>query len=318
MKKSPRYVKMAAIAVTCTLSACSVELETPTNETGVPTYTNKVSELYEIECNAERAGSKVFVNFEQMTFECDGTQWNGAYPGRDSTKRVIAPEVDRNFAFGSFIDERDNQTYKTIKIGNQNWFAQNLNFKANESWCPDDTDCTREGRYYSWYGAMDLVEDEWLSSFDSIEPEHQGACPAGWHVPAIDEWEELFAFVAGTSEYKSFEDSVAYKLRSDFGWKYNMNGWDVYGFALTPSGYYDREFDFEVTEKTTSIYQWSATPGDGYRTHSKYFEMADDMILIGPSYDNKSAMSVRCIENTPPQESADTSAADSTGESAQP
>ena len=299
MKINPRYIKLSAAVVASLISACSLDLETPTDEKGVPTYTNKLSELYEIECNAERAGSKVFVNFEQMTFECDGTQWNGAYAGQDSTNRVIAPIVDRNFNFGSVTDARDGQTYKTIKIGNQNWLAQNLNYDTFDSWCFDaTTNCAKDGRYYSWYGAMDIDESTWSTTLVVIENEHQGACPEGWHVPTISEWEELFAFVAGTSDYKQFEDSVAYKLRSNFGWEFNMNGWDVYGFALTPNGYYDRVLDFEVTQKTTSIYQWTATPGDGYRTHSRYFEMTDDMILIGPSYDNKSAMTVRCVENT--------------------
>ena len=290
---------MSAAAVAAFLSACTIEVEPTTDENGVPTWTNTVSELYAIECNAERTGSKVFVNGEQMTFECDGREWNGAYPGQDSTKRVIAHDIDRSFVYGSIVDARDHKTYKTIKIGNQNWLAQNLNYNNFDSWCLDEiTNCEEDGRYYSWYSAMDIDEGIWQISIEGIEEEHQGACPDGWHVPTIDEWEELFRFVAGTYDYDFYEDSVAYKLRSNFGWKFNMNGWDVYGLALTPSGYYDQVFDYEVKYKTTSIYQWTATPDDGYRTHSRYFEMTDDMILTGSSYDNRNGMSVRCVENT--------------------
>ena len=299
MKINPRYIKLSAAVVASLISACTIEVETPTDDNGVPSYTNKLSELYEIECNADRAGSKVFVNYEQMTFECDGTQWNGAYPGQDSTKRIITPVVDRNFAFGSVVDARDGKTYKTIKIGRQNWFAQNLNYNGIDSWCFDEiTNCAEDGRYYSWYGAMDIDEDIWLISLDVIEDEHQGACPDGWHVPTLSEWEDLFTYVAGSSNYMLYEDSIAYKLRSNFGWEYNMNGWDVYGLALTPNGYYDRVIDFKVTSKTTAIYQWSATPENGYRTHSKYFDMSDDMIFIGTGYDNRNGMSVRCVENS--------------------
>ena len=36
------------------------------------------------------------------------------------------------YEIGSFIDSRDNQTYKTVTIGNQTWMGQNLNYENSE------------------------------------------------------------------------------------------------------------------------------------------------------------------------------------------
>ena len=77
--------------------------------------------------------------------------------------------------FGSFTDNRDNNTYGTVKIGDQIWMTENLRYAlANESWDynNDPTNTTFNGRLYSWSGAAT-------------------AAPAGWHLPTDDEWKTL-------------------------------------------------------------------------------------------------------------------------------
>jgi uncharacterized protein (TIGR02145 family) len=128
-----------------------------------------------------------------------------------------------------FIDSRDRQIYKMVKIGGAAWMAQNLNYKADSSWCYDnaDSNCVKYGRLYDWNTAMKV-------------------CPAGWHLPAAEEWKKMMDAVGG--------DSVAGKiLKADSGWGESVvevlgraritvgNGTDDFGFSVLPGGYGYRE-----------------------------------------------------------------------------
>lgn len=57
------------------------------------------------------------------------------------------------------VDERDGQVYKTVKVGDRVWMAQNLNYNVAGSYCYENesSNCERFGRLYEWSAAVALA-----------------------------------------------------------------------------------------------------------------------------------------------------------------
>ena len=131
------------------------------------------------------------------------------------------------------LDDRDGQTYKTVKIGDQWWMAENLNYKTDNSFCYKDksANCTKYGRHYAWAAAMDSV-GTWSTNGKgcgyrmTCSPTYpvRGVCPEGWHLPDTTEWNTLFTAVGGSS-------IAGTKLKFMSGWYNSGNGTDDFGFS---------------------------------------------------------------------------------------
>ena len=106
-------------------------------------------------------------------------------------------------------DSRDGQDYHAIKIGDQVWMAENLNFKTDSSFCYNDeeTNCIEYGRLYTWSDAKE-------------------ACPSGWHLPSKTEWETLFSAVGGQLTAGKVLRSTDSEVTEDDG-----PGTDDFGFS---------------------------------------------------------------------------------------
>ncbi|WP_407451134.1 FISUMP domain-containing protein [Fibrobacter sp.] len=115
------------------------------------------------------------------------------------------------------IDVRDGEQYRTVRIGNQLWMAENLRF-YDTLWSPtlpDYSEADEYGRLYT-YGAAMAGRDYIDSGYND------GICPVGWHLPSMAEFDVLKNFV---SEFCPSVDSC---LRSTEGW--NFAGNDRFGF----------------------------------------------------------------------------------------
>ncbi len=120
--------------------------------------------------------------------------------------------------YSSFTDERDGRAYKSVKIGNKWWMAENLAYLPSVSpsdvgsetlpyyyvyeYQGTDIDAAKATGYYETYGVLYNFSAASKSPASPdfgggggeggvVNPYVQGVCPAGWHLPGDDEWAQL-------------------------------------------------------------------------------------------------------------------------------
>ena len=202
-------------------------------------------------------------------------------------------------AKGVLKDDRDGKTYKTIKLGNQTWMAENLNLHMDDSWCYERKvdNCKKYGRLYTWKKA-------------------EKACPVGWHLPSRSEWRTLTAYVSENTKEKPGN-----ALRTKDDWKekkkkkkiYDQHtgepiyldeyetintGTDELGFGALPAG-----FVFKGGARSDKIREralfWSSSREKGKKSKKAYARMLEfgDGTFHENQYSTENAFSVRCVKD---------------------
>jgi len=192
------------------------------------------------------------------------------------------PDID----YTTFTDDRDSKSYRSVKIGNQTWMAENLNYNAPRSVCYENTpdNCAKYGRLYYWSTAMGGLRS---SSEDAGIV--RGICPAGWHLPSDDEWAQLEYDVGGSP-------TAGKKLKARRGWNSGGNGTNDYGFSALPGGF--RWSDGGYHNVGGSGYWWNSTSdGEGY-FWAKYMRSYHDYVERSREPDDESWLaSIRCVRD---------------------
>lgn len=197
-----------------------------------------------------------------------------------------------NIEFKSITDSRDNQVYKTARIGARNWMAENLKFNATGSKCyfNDSRSCERNGRLYTWPTVMANTPSSNLTPSGV-----QGICPIGWHLPSTNEWAELFEYIQTGSV-----GSVANALRASAEWdlKDGMKGIDQFGFRALPSGVGIDQTYLGAGELTA---WWTSSKAEDSLAEVISISSESDQISLQP-YKFDYLVSVRCLQDYVPEE----------------
>ena len=196
------------------------------------------------------------------------------------------------FKYGSFKDARDGETYRTVKIGDQVWMAENLRFKAEGSFAAgnDEANVAKFGRLYTWTTALDIPAEyteqspaKDLAMYDKMkDKDYQGIAPEGWHIPTSKEWEQLMSNLDSKSNGS--------ELRSKCFWR--EPGSDTVGFFALPAGYRFDNGSFCQFGKRARF--WCK---DEYgKTNAYRMSLTDESMDIEGVY-RSDALSVRCVKN---------------------
>ena len=288
------------------LSSSSSEKQSVSSSSSVeepPTSSETESSSSSSEGDVSSSSSEDKVNCSALLEGETGWSWDMPKECR------FNPDID----YGTMTDERDGKVYRTVKIGDQVWMAENLNFdpgqggsgedKYDWSWCYDNEpkNCDVAGRYYTWAAAIDSVK---LAN-DVDNPQDcgygkecgvastrsatlvQGVCPTGWHLPSRAEWNSLFTAVG--------DESTAGKvLKSQTGWYNRGNGTDAFGFSALPAG--GRNGDEDYYNEGDYAYFWSSTELNSSYAYRMYLDYGSDGATLSYNYKNY-AFSIRCVKN---------------------
>ncbi len=194
--------------------------------------------------------------------------------------------------FGQMTDARDGQTYQTVKLGDQTWLAQDLNYETENSWCyqDDPVNCELYGRLYDWEAAMT-------------------ACPDGWHLASDEEWATLINYLDPRSNPDATmeESQVAGGMMKATGtledgtglWRSpNKDATNVSGFSAVPSG---TRFNTGLfINRGQHVFFWTSTEYNADCAWTRMLDYGQSGIFRHDEEITKDyAVAVRCVMDLP-------------------
>lgn len=202
------------------------------------------------------------------------------------------------FETDTFTDSRDGNVYKTVKIGNQVWMAENLRYlpSVNSRY----TVSTVSNRYYVYdYDGTNVAEAKATENYKTYGvlynvPGAKAACPAGWHLPTDEEWAQL-------SEYLGGENSGVGGVLKEKGTQHwnspNTGAKNKLEFTALPGGMFSKtSSSFLFAYLGATGYWWTASDDGNYHYIDIYIHANDKGMIRGISYMDR-GLSVRCVKD---------------------
>jgi uncharacterized protein (TIGR02145 family) len=203
--------------------------------------------------------------------------------------------------------------YQTKKIGNQEWMLRNLQttrYNNGDQIHQQENSGYPEDPYYTQYPTPGSKAYNFgkLYAYDIIN-DPRGICPAGWKIPAREDWQELFTTIGGMGvaggKLKSTDTEPESEEIGDGYWLFpNSGATDSYYFDAKPAGYHSYSGYFYGINSVEPMQArfWSNTLSGAnnafvyFMTHDspEVFETTES--ITGDTY--WSAYSVRCVKKT--------------------
>ena len=192
------------------------------------------------------------------------------------------------------VTDYDGNTYKTVKIGNQIWMAENLRSTHYSDGTPishfeydnDSANVSIYGRLYSSQAVMKGA----ISS--NINPSNvQGIAPDGWHLPSKAEWQELADYLGGLeiAGGKLKEAGTTHWIAP------NTGATNETGFTALPAGMHDFTGIFQWKSENCAFSTSTGNPRQ-FEVISIVLRTTESKMTIGEFHPDDAA-SVRCIKN---------------------
>jgi uncharacterized protein (TIGR02145 family) len=220
------------------------------------------------------------------------------------------------------VKDIDGNSYKTVKIGNQIWMAENLKVEhyRNGNRIPelmdDDWDKTTKGAYCNY---RIMGDDNWGNDENNVKTygriyngyavdDKRGLAPNGWHIPTDDEIKELEMYLGmskkGADSIDARGTNVGSKLADSTDlWTsvypannlVNDTEFGTSGFNFLPGGY---RTDWGYCDGIGRYgCFWSSTGTNIHDYHYRELIYDDSGIYRHLGFNKKTGLSVRCIKD---------------------
>ena len=218
------------------------------------------------------------------------------------------------------LTDFDGNRYKVVQIGNQCWMAENLRsthyadgsalkngnspmgdslFSPTFTTLPeallgwyfayngDPVLAAQYGYLYTWFSVING-----LDTLRNSEGYIQGLAPDGWHVPEVEEWQELIDFLGGIK-------IAGGKLKDR-----NSSLWNSAQVGTSRASYFSALpggcclFNGSYIEEGESSYFWTATPSIVNHAWHILISYHDSRVnVLGHQDSKRFGYSVRCVMN---------------------
>ncbi|MGD8305957.1 MAG: fibrobacter succinogenes major paralogous domain-containing protein [Ignavibacteria bacterium] len=150
------------------------------------------------------------------------------------------------------LKDIEENVYKTVKIGNQWWMAENLKTTKFNDNSPIQLSIDKKSwnkrltPSYCWY-EYDSSYKNICGAFYNLSAVITGKlCPSGWHVPSNDDWNTLFVYLGGNEVTSGgVSKTVGGKLKtvdSTLWMSPNVGATNESGFSILPYSFDDGIF----------------------------------------------------------------------------
>jgi uncharacterized protein (TIGR02145 family) len=187
------------------------------------------------------------------------------------------------------------QTYAVIAIGDQCWFAENLNTdkRPNGTAVPRESPNNVNGNYalygslYKWADAMNSQTSSW-----NMPSGRRGICPPDWHIPSDVEWQQLIRNAGTPDQMGMFlkENNTTY-------WFTPLVAMNSTGFSARGAG--GRSGNGNVVNFRSAAFFWSSTENYTVNSFAITYRVNYNTPTLTRTVDDDKlyAYSVRCVKD---------------------
>jgi uncharacterized protein (TIGR02145 family) len=203
--------------------------------------------------------------------------------------------------FDGYTTDFEGHVYSTVRLGKQEWMNRNLEtryFSNGDIIATTGTPTLsieqEDKPLYQWpFLGFDyhLDDDGRLYTWYTVTDDRK-ICPAGWHLPSIDEWSELLIHLGGDAlTYGQFNQNFNYNWES-----YLNTGATEGSFGAKLSGFRTVAGQFQYGSNY-GTYWWSATESNSGFGYSIYCGKSDIEKVFQTESNKKNGYSVRCLKD---------------------